>query len=175
MTETAMLRKPAAQPHHLIESHHRRRQSSPTLRSWFAIGSQHPYTQCTGIRMRTHKTDSILENMLTDNGIRIQQKNQITLALADSKIVGTGKSVIMRTGYNMEIRISGSRETLFEIFHRSILRMIINHDNLCRIATCITLLPTLQHADSFLNRTQTLGKIVLHIIAYYDNTKFHIE
>ena len=103
MSETAMPRKPAAQTHHLIESHHRRRQPSPTLAGWLAIGSQHSYAQCTSVRMSTHETNSILEDMLTDNGIRIQQKNQIALALADSKIVGTGKSVIMRTGNNTEI------------------------------------------------------------------------
>lgn len=117
MTETAMLRKPAAQPHHLIESHHRRRQSSPTLRSWFAIGSQHPYTQSTGIRMRTHKTDSILENMLADNGIRIQQRTRSLSLLRIARLLARANPLlcVQATTWRLGYREAGKHCSRYSI------------------------------------------------------------
>ena len=103
--------------------------------------------------MSLHELQHFVERFLCNNRIGIEQQHILALALANTHVVGAGKTQVVATLDNAHSGIM-----LTDICHSIVLRLIVNHHDF-RVNALHRLLYALQ----------TLVNILPDIIADYDD------
>jgi hypothetical protein len=102
--------------------------------------------------MFIHIADATGNGTLCHNGIRVKEQHIPAPSLGQSYVIGFAEPGIEIIGNNLSLR-----ESLSEIFHRSVIGLIVNHKYL-RIG------------NRPQNGVEALLNVVPHLIADYDDT-----
>lgn len=145
---------------HLAEGHPRRREATTTLKSEITIDVEHLNADSTHILMGLSMMEAVMERVLSNDGVRIEEEDVLTLRLANGKVVGAAETHIAATGNDVKRGIIGSGKDFADVLDAMIRRVVVNDEDLY-IETALT------HRSP--HAAEALAQVVFDVIGYDDD------